>query len=1178
MEPGRRLTRASAQKQSARSSSLPDAPRGPENVPGSASNTDVPSRPEGRAEDESAEEEQASTAQQEQTQGTNVQEPASVQPAQPIQATQESREVVVRAPQPLVGFAKNQPFQAPIMVGDQALQTLQAISDYVDALPTESRYDAQCAIGEKLHELYVITNEVTRQFYEDVKTKGYYRAAQKTEKAFEADFEELREPVKSARTALERTETSLRRLEKLVAESARLTEALKYVKAELPTAGHSTWSRFVSLITMEKNPRNTIRRINDEVYRRLVAPVKYAHNDIVSLRAKDFTSANGKVSFAFEPLEIDANILRTNSLGYHASGLLVLGTENMVFPEFPDESNVEATEETRPPLSSKKVFEVDEEGNEIQERHMSRGPRKRIRLDNTSFPESQAIKRQALESKRHLEAEERRKQEDAQRKKLAADRTLSAMQHDLGEAFSQARLQRPGPIGGGAGSASAGWQEDPGLDFDFGGGFGEVVGPPVYGSTPRKARGGGRGVGLTPLKEKVETPVPALPDTEGDYDVKEITRDELNERTSVRTLFLKQSCICIMPKTWLAAFEDPEFEMTSFDKHRESLLQPLGKIEANNNIPCLEHCRAIFKRFKLKPLFSSNVRAYIYILLRILQVTSTQGGETARLSVAARNPLTAKYFAPTEKVRKIQKESLGLLKFKPTGDVSWKEGIKKSGNPEYYLHQEVLDLSTFIAHGCVHSKRLFRFLHEDSELRNLLAEEICIYRWHYRKSATPGDVTGLIRIMWNTIGQQLIRQHPLNYFMHLRLRTDQATALYAFPTLLRCLEKGEAVLDFRYQGDSQLLREDRGHGVMDLIPFYPTGTCPKLRPESVVKEPEGPEVLAGGLNIVRKWLRESKASRSDISLNDEYDSEGISLIGAIEEALAKTDEEEHVCHWDPQRRAPGEALYLKSGIPVSFSYTPEYDQAWFSSGLVAEDPDRPGFLENGVSISVWRQHMLDMTPPPQFRFSDGVDYCPASLLPQVRLEGLGPISQALVGFSLWSEQDVVEEVEKFKEGNRMAGTIYSNWEKRAIVQAKAALKKFKKREEAMFGDRSYQRHREKESELPEDEDSLSDTDDLVLPFTMSQPTGISESEEEENQEESEEGGNQEESEEEENQEESEETQQIPKPGVPQAGYGSSPRSPSIEALTPEAERIRGMDPETETSKPIPKPSLCKAND
>ena len=55
-------------------------------------------------------------------------------------------------------------------------------------------------------------------------------------------------------------------------------------------------------------------------------------------------------------------------LGYHASGLLVLGTQNMVFPEFEDEKPSEAMEEgPKPDLSTKKVYEIDDEGNEIRD-------------------------------------------------------------------------------------------------------------------------------------------------------------------------------------------------------------------------------------------------------------------------------------------------------------------------------------------------------------------------------------------------------------------------------------------------------------------------------------------------------------------------------------------------------------------------------------------------------------------------------------------------------------------------------------------------------------------------------------------------------------------------------------------------------------------------------------------
>jgi hypothetical protein len=52
----------------------------------------------------------------------------------------------------------------------------------------------------------------------------------------------------------------------------------------------------------------------------------------------------------------------------------------------------------------------------------------------------------------------------------------------------------------------------------------------------------------------------------------------------------------------------------------------------------------------------------------------------------------------------------------------------------------------------------------------------------------------------------------------------------------------------------------------------------------------------------------------------------------------------------------------------------------------------------------------------------------------------------------------------------------------------------------MFGDMSYQRHQGKEAELPKDKDSLSNTNDLVLPFSISQSTRNPELREEESKE------------------------------------------------------------------------------
>ena len=48
--------------------------------------------------------------------------------------------------------------------------------------------------------------------------------------------------MKSVRTAAKRADSALRKLEKLINRhsSSRLTEALKYVKAEFPNTGHIT--------------------------------------------------------------------------------------------------------------------------------------------------------------------------------------------------------------------------------------------------------------------------------------------------------------------------------------------------------------------------------------------------------------------------------------------------------------------------------------------------------------------------------------------------------------------------------------------------------------------------------------------------------------------------------------------------------------------------------------------------------------------------------------------------------------------------------------------------------------------------------------------------------------------------------------------------------------------------
>jgi hypothetical protein len=65
-------------------------------------------------------------------------------------------------------------------------------------------------------------------------------------------------------------------------------------------------------------------------------------------------------------------VLLKAGLGYHALGLLVLGTQNIVFPEFKDKKPLEAIEEgPKPNLSTKKVYKINDKGNEIRDNLMT---------------------------------------------------------------------------------------------------------------------------------------------------------------------------------------------------------------------------------------------------------------------------------------------------------------------------------------------------------------------------------------------------------------------------------------------------------------------------------------------------------------------------------------------------------------------------------------------------------------------------------------------------------------------------------------------------------------------------------------------------------------------------------------------------------------------------------------
>jgi hypothetical protein len=78
--------------------------------------------------------------------------------------------------------------------------------------------------------------------------------------------------------------------------------------------------------------------------------------------------------------------------------------------------------------------------------------------------------------------------------------------------------------------------------------------------------------------------------------------------------------------------------MTSFNNYRESLFKPLIRVIKDKRMPYIKHYKTIFKRFKLKPLYSMNLIAYVYILIEIYIIIKTKGERTLKLLVATYYP------------------------------------------------------------------------------------------------------------------------------------------------------------------------------------------------------------------------------------------------------------------------------------------------------------------------------------------------------------------------------------------------------------------------------------------------------------------------------------------------------------------------------------------------------------
>ena len=299
-------------------------------------------------------------------------------------------------------------------------------------------------------------------------------------------------------------------------------------------------------------------------------------------------------------------------------------------------------------------------------------------------------------------------------------------------------------------------------------------------------------------------------------------------------------------------------------------------------------------------------------------------------------------------------------------------------------------------------------------------EEAEVYRYHYR---SQGASDGLLRNMYYSIGQQLIRQDPSLYVAHVNLRQDHKPNLISYPFPVRY---------YRYSDDAAPVYDFSEGDVGNLQDHL------ALRDEVVVSGPECPVgILTGYEDAFNKWrASEGLDGNSQNLQGDEYDQ----LVSKV--SFQDSDVE------------AGDVVFSRTGVVFRHAITLDgLDRLAFSTGLVKVNQD--GTLENGAKyddiVKAHRNCEVSAYPryggtPDVFRFEAFVS-----------LTGCGPLSDFLVGRLGFDDNSVRIERKAWlnKDQKSIRQNYIDKWRNNAFEQVKSAWRKFQEVEKEVYGKRSY---------------------------------------------------------------------------------------------------------------------------
>jgi hypothetical protein len=338
---------------------------------------------------------------------------------------------------------------------------------------------------------------------------------------------------------------------------------------------------------------------------------------------------------------------------------------------------------------------------------------------------------------------------------------------------------------------------------------------------------------------------------------------------------------------------------------------------------------------------------------------------------------TRNYFLKTNEIKAaIFRASLGHEKFTPA--LSRPLRIN-TADLKPWKHVESINLATDIF-GIV--PEFYKWLLANKTTLSILKDEIEMYRHHYRTTGRKQD--GLMRNMYFSLFNQLIRQDPALYVAHVNIRRDHETRLIAYPLCARYYTgpaksaTSSAVQVGFYEGDHGSFFENEA-----------------IRDEVVLLGPACQvNVLGSGVDEIRAWVQSNNfedVGSVDISPGTK-EGESLKHINAgLGFAWIKT-----------YGVSGGDVLFTNPGVPIIHDFDLSKERLSFSSGFVAINED--GLLENGVKYEEIAACHRTMTIPGNPRFG-GVPDDTGFKVP-VALTRIRPLLDALVRRLSWDDPAV----------------------------------------------------------------------------------------------------------------------------------------------------------------------------